>query len=102
MFQATEMLLYNHKMSAKEALECGFVNYLYKPEELQSKVWDKIEEVSQLPQRSITASKNLLRRTFQNDLKIANELELEALHRVWASEAYQTSVSNFSKKSSKL
>ncbi|XP_075979248.1 dodecenoyl-CoA delta-isomerase [Anticarsia gemmatalis] len=81
--KATEMLLCNHKMSAKEALDCGFVNYLYKPEDLQSKVWDKIVEVSKLPKHSVTATKKLLRDTVRSELLETNDKEMEELHTIW-------------------
>lgn len=81
LLQATEMLLFNHRMSAKEALECGFVNYLFKPDELQT-VWDRITEVSKLPKHSIAASKRLLRSNVK-DLLLVNEKELEELDRIW-------------------
>lgn len=77
------MLLYNHKMSAREALDCGFVNYVYKPEELQSKVWDKILEVSKLPLVSVSLTKKMLRSSLQDQLLMANDKEIEALHKVW-------------------
>lgn len=83
MFQATEMLLCNHKMSAKEALDCGFINYIYKPEDLQSKVWNKIVEVSKLPRTSVLATKKLLRGNIQTDLLKANEAEMEELSAIW-------------------
>ncbi|XP_004931504.1 enoyl-CoA delta isomerase 2, mitochondrial [Bombyx mandarina] len=81
--KAAEMLLYNHKMSAKEALDCGFINYIYKTEELQSKVWDKIVEVSKTPQHSLTITKKLLRNSYHNDLLSANAKEIEELNKIW-------------------
>lgn len=77
------MLLLNHKMSAREALECGFINYIYKPEELQSKVWDKIVEVSKLPKYTVAATKKLLRDTVRVELLKANEDEIEELNNIW-------------------
>lgn len=82
--QAAEMLLFNHKMSAKEALDWGFVNYLYKPEEIQSKVWDKIKEVSKLPTNSVSLSKKLLRGALQDELLSANKAEIHSLTEIWA------------------
>ncbi|XP_049874040.1 enoyl-CoA delta isomerase 2 [Pectinophora gossypiella] len=81
--KAAAMLMYNQKMSAKEALDCGFINYMYKPEELQSKVWDKIMEVSQFPQESITVTKNLMRRNLKDTLTKTNEMEMDELHKIW-------------------
>lgn len=82
--QAAEMLLFNHKMSAKEALDCGFVNYLYKPEEIQSKVWDKIIEVSQLPPHSVSLSKKFLKGVWQDELLKTNKAEMDGLTEIWS------------------
>ncbi|XP_011564063.2 enoyl-CoA delta isomerase 3, peroxisomal [Plutella xylostella] len=92
--KAIEMLLLNHKMSAQEALECGFVNYLFKPEELQSKVWDKIVEVSKLPKHSIKATKSLIRNNCKDLLQV-NDKELQALQNVWDSGEHLSSLQNF-------
>lgn len=73
------MLLFNHKMTAQEALEYGFVNYLYKPEELQSKVWNKIVEVSQFPQESVAITRSLMKRNLTDDLLKTNEMEIQEL-----------------------
>lgn len=100
------MLLFNHKMTAKEALECGFVNYLYKPEELQTKVWDKIMEVSKLPKMSLTNTKILIRSHIMDDLLKTNEKEIKELEKIWTSEEYINGLMEFvskrGNKSSKL
>ncbi|KPJ07194.1 Enoyl-CoA delta isomerase 2, mitochondrial [Papilio machaon] len=77
--KAAEMLLFNHKMSAKEALECGFINRVYKPEELERRAWDNINEISKLPANSILATKNLLRRVYYDDLLKTNDVEIAVL-----------------------
>lgn len=77
------MLLCNHRMTAKEALECGFINDIYKPEELQSKVWDKITEVSKLPPISVAATKKLLRDSVRQELLKANDIEIQELNSIW-------------------
>lgn len=81
--KAIEMLLCNYRLSAKEALEYGFVNYIYKPEEVQSKVWDKIVEVSKLPKHCITITKKLVRDAVREELLRANDKEIEELNAIW-------------------
>ncbi|KAJ8713516.1 hypothetical protein PYW07_013886 [Mythimna separata] len=41
--KALEMLLCNYRMPAAEALEYGFVNYIYKPEELQNELYELLQ-----------------------------------------------------------
>lgn len=100
--KAAEMLMYNHKMSAEEALNCGFVNYIYKPEEIQSKVWDKILEVSKLSLHSLSTTKKLMRKVIQDDLVKANERETEELNKIWSSGGYVNTVTQALSKKSKL
>lgn len=89
------MLLFNHKMSAKQALDYGFVNYLYKPNELPTKVWNKIVEVSQLPKTSLASSKQLVRSHIKDDLIEVNKKEIAALQKVWTSEEYLIKLTEF-------
>lgn len=72
-------------MSANEALQHGFVNDVYKPDEVQSKVWDKIKEVSKLPPHCVQVTKTLIRNNVQDELLRANEKEIEALEQIWKS-----------------
>ncbi|XP_063825240.1 enoyl-CoA delta isomerase 3, peroxisomal-like [Ostrinia nubilalis] len=73
--KALEMLLFNYKMPAIEALQCGFVNELYKPEELQHKVWDKIIEVTNMKRESLIESKKLIRGQIKDHLLEINDKE---------------------------
>lgn len=92
------MLIMNYKMSASEALQYGFVNYVYKPDEVQMQVWDKIEEVSKLPPHCVQGTKSLFRSTMQDELLRTNEKEIEALEQDWKSVAVKNG-NNFVKKS---
>lgn len=89
-------------MSAKEAFQCGFVNYLYKPQELQSKVWNKIIEVSKLPTNSLTATKKLIRGQIQDQLLKTNEKEMNELNNIWSSNNNRNNIVNVINKKSKL
>ncbi|XP_052741845.1 enoyl-CoA delta isomerase 3, peroxisomal [Bicyclus anynana] len=80
--KAMDLLMLNYKMPAKEAAECGLVSYLYKPEELQNKVWDKITEISELAEHSVLMTKSLMRRTYTEDLLRTNSIEIEELKKI--------------------
>lgn len=82
------MLLCNHRMSAEEALKCGFINYIYKPDDLQLEVWNKIEEVSKLPRHSVVVTKKLMRDSVRAELLKANDVELKALNAIWESGSF--------------
>ncbi|KAJ0178264.1 hypothetical protein K1T71_006087 [Dendrolimus kikuchii] len=87
--KATEMLICNYRMSAKEALECGLINCIYKPEELQTNVWNRILEVSKLPIHSISTTKKLIRKAVKDDLLQAYEREMEELNKIWTTKFFR-------------
>lgn len=83
--KASEMLLFNHKMSSLEALKTGFVSEIFKSSELESKIWPRLENYSQLSQSSMMETKALIKR---NELEILNRVNKEegaALTARWTS-----------------
>ncbi|CAH2091105.1 unnamed protein product [Euphydryas editha] len=80
--KALDMLIRNHKMPAKEALECGLISYLYKHDELQKKAWNDIGEISNLPMDSVQTTKRLIRRVNMEELIKANVLEMKEIERL--------------------
>ncbi|XP_039755527.1 enoyl-CoA delta isomerase 3, peroxisomal [Pararge aegeria] len=80
--KAMELLLLNYKMPASEALQCGLISYLYKAEELQDKAWEKIKEISCLPENSVLTTKNLMKRTYLEDLLKTNTIEMKELRKI--------------------
>jgi peroxisomal 3,2-trans-enoyl-CoA isomerase len=55
---ASQMILFNQKLSAIEAEKYGLVGSVYSDHEL---VWKQIEEYSKLPKLSLKYSKQLIR-----------------------------------------
>ncbi|XP_073947153.1 enoyl-CoA delta isomerase 3, peroxisomal-like [Choristoneura fumiferana] len=82
--KALELLLFNQKMNAQEALDNGFVNYLYKPEDIQTKVWDKLMEISNVSDYLLTTTKRLMRGPIQDKLIKVNDEEIALLSKAWA------------------
>lgn len=85
-------------MPASEALQYGFVNYVYKPDEVQREVWDRIEEVSKLPAHCVQTTKTLMRSAIQDELLKVNEKEIEALEQIWKT-GFVVTKNSFAKKS---
>ncbi|CAG9793891.1 unnamed protein product [Diatraea saccharalis] len=80
--KALDMLLFNYKMSAKEALQCGFVNDIFKQEDLQQNVWNKLRDVTNLRCEILIANKKLIRGHIRDKLLEINEIELTALRKI--------------------
>lgn len=94
------MLLLNHKLSASEALQFGFVSEVWSGNELETKIWPRIESYSKLPKDSVRVSKDLMKRFDTTALLAANENELAALReRASSAEAMEAILSFMSRKS---
>ncbi|CAO1410300.1 unnamed protein product [Diamesa tonsa] len=91
--KASEMLLLNHKMSAMEALQFNFVSKVYKNEQ---EVWEKLEQLTQLPIGSIIASKKLICKFTLKDLRAANDYECASLLERFETEEAMMAMINFS------
>ncbi|XP_047993795.1 enoyl-CoA delta isomerase 2 [Leguminivora glycinivorella] len=83
--KALEMLVFNQKMNAKEALNYGLVNCVYKPEEVQTKVWNKLVEMSNVSNDLLTTTKRLMRSSIQDKLLKVNDEEIRLLNEAWSS-----------------
>lgn len=84
------MLQLNHKMTAKEALSFGFVASVYKNEK---EVWQKLNQITELPLGSILTNKMLMRKFTLNELEKANLNEAEQLvERMQSEEAFMAMV----------
>lgn len=97
--KASEMLLLNHKMTAKEALKFNFVSKLYDPKK-ENEIWKEIYQLSELPVQSIKITKGLMKKYDLKVLEEVNNMEATALiERFQSDEAIQAIISFNSKKS---
>jgi len=84
--KASEMLLFNAKLSASEACHLGLVSHVFPDEEFQTKVWDKINGMAKLPKGSLRYSKELIRPEAERlRLKAVNRAECDRLIERWQS-----------------
>lgn len=83
--KASEMLLFNHKMGAEEALKTGLISEIFKSCELETKIWPRLENYSKLSQSSMMATKALIKRNELEILNRVNKEEGEALNKRWTS-----------------
>lgn len=94
------MLSLNHKLTAQEALQFGFVAALY---ENEREVWNRLEQVGKLPLASIVANKSLLRRFTMAELTAANKNEINCLiERITSEEAFEAMMNFQMARKSKL
>lgn len=96
--KANEMLQLNHKLTAQEAYNFGFVAAVYKD---VSEVWKKLEQISDLPIGSIIANKKLTRKFTIEELEKANYAEADALSERFGSEEALMAMMNFQSRRAK-
>lgn len=82
--KASEMLMFNHKLSAKEALQFGFIAEIFEPNAIES-IWTKIEKFGELPVNSVAACRKLIQTFDQDILEQVNLNENEELTKRWKS-----------------
>lgn len=90
--KANEMLMLNHKMSAREALSFGFVAQVYQNEQ---EVWEKLKQIEKLPLGSIIANKKLTRKFTIHELENANLSEFEELEKRMTTEEAMMAMISF-------
>lgn len=100
--KASEMLLLNHKMSAKEALQFNFVSEVFTSSELTTKVWPRIETFATLPKNSMKVSKMLMKKFDLDKLEKACDDEMVELYKCQDSDEFMNAVISFMNRKSKL
>lgn len=96
------MLLLNHKMFADEALKFNFISEIFNANELNTKIWPKIEKFSELPKGSMKACKRLSQEPEIQRLLDVCEMEMDELAQRQVSEEAINSMMNFINRKSKL
>eukprot|EP00079_Xenopus_tropicalis_P026159 XP_012819854.1 PREDICTED: enoyl-CoA delta isomerase 2, mitochondrial isoform X2 [Xenopus tropicalis] len=100
--KATEMLLFNKKLTAQEACNLGLVAEVFPDSSFQKEVWERIKDYSTLPKNSLAFSKQLIRVNEKEKLHAVNIQECERLKERWLSEECMNAIISFFQKRAKL
>ncbi|KAH8371105.1 hypothetical protein KR093_006239 [Drosophila rubida] len=100
--KATEMLVLNEKLSADEAYHYHLVSRIYKLSELDTVVWPKIHEFSELPPNTMKTCKRLIHSPLREKLEKANIEECEAVYNNMFQDEFYQAITNFLTRKSKL
>ncbi|THD25250.1 Enoyl-CoA delta isomerase 2 mitochondrial [Fasciola hepatica] len=98
--RANDMLLFNRKLTAQEALEWGLVNRMFPANEFSSSCDRLLQEMAQLPSETLRFSKEIMRARDRDVLHAVNERECERLAERWTSQECMQAVSQFFKRTS--
>ncbi|KAL6097452.1 eci2 [Pungitius sinensis] len=93
--KASEMLLFNKKLSAVQACELGLVTEVFPDSSFQSEVWTRLKAYAKLPPNSLSLSKQLIRSTEKTLLHQVNDAEVERLMERWTSDECFNAVMSF-------
>ncbi|XP_026570816.1 enoyl-CoA delta isomerase 2, mitochondrial isoform X2 [Pseudonaja textilis] len=100
--KATEMLLFNKKLTAAEACSQGLVAEVFPDSTFQKEVWARLKAYANLPKKTLAISKQLIRNMEKEKLYEVNSQECECLMERWLSEECMQAVMSFMQKKSKL
>uniref|UniRef100_A0A3B4ZY24 Enoyl-CoA delta isomerase 2 n=1 Tax=Stegastes partitus TaxID=144197 RepID=A0A3B4ZY24_9TELE len=100
--KATEMLLFNKKLTAAQASELGLVTEVFPDSSFQSEVWTRLKAYAQLPPNSLALSKQLIRSVEKERLHAVNDAEVELLMERWVSDECFNAVMSFFQAKAKL
>jgi Delta3-Delta2-enoyl-CoA isomerase len=93
--KASEILIFNRKLTAQEAYERNLINEVIPHVNFQQEVWKKVEDFSKLPRQSFLTSRNLIRETDRNLFRQVNKRECDLLMERWSSEEFMQAIMEF-------
>uniref|UniRef100_A0A3P9KLI7 Enoyl-CoA delta isomerase 2 n=1 Tax=Oryzias latipes TaxID=8090 RepID=A0A3P9KLI7_ORYLA len=100
--KASEMLLFNKKLTAAQACSLGLVTEVFPDSSFQSEVWSRLKAYAQLPRNSLALSKQLIRSIEKEHLYAVNDAEVERLMERWMSDECFNAIMSFFQAKAKL
>ncbi|XP_030624598.1 enoyl-CoA delta isomerase 2 isoform X2 [Chanos chanos] len=100
--KASEMLLFNKKLTATQAREQGLVTEVFPDTSFQSEVWARLKAYAKLPRNSLALSKQLIRGMERERLHTVNDQEVERLVERWLSDECMQAIMSFFQAKAKL
>lgn len=100
--KASEMLLFNKKLTAAQACELGLVTEVFPDSSFQSEVWTRLKAYAKLPPNSLSLSKQLIRSVEKERLHAVNDAEVKLLTERWTSDECFNAIMNFFQAKAKL
>lgn len=95
---ASEMLIFNKKITAAEAKQGRLVAEVFPDDRLQAEVWPKLQQLAKLPKLSLVYGKELVRNLEKDVLIQANKAECERLEERWLSDDCMNAIAAFFKR----
>lgn len=100
--KASEMLLFNKKLTAAQACEVRLVTEVFPDSSFQTEVWTRLKAYAKLPPNSLSLSKQLIRSVEKERLHAVNDAEVKLLTERWTSDECFNAIMNFFQAKAKL
>lgn len=100
--KATDILMFNRKLSAKEALDCNLVSQVFPADTFEKISLEKVKEFSKLPPQSMMYQKDLVKSIDREKLLEVNKSECVRLVERWQSQECMQAIIDFFSRKSKL
>ncbi|XP_077411203.1 enoyl-CoA delta isomerase 2 isoform X2 [Vanacampus margaritifer] len=100
--KASEMLLFNKKLTAFQACQQGLITEVFPDSSFHTEVWSRLKNYAKLPPNSLALSKQLIRSVEKERLHAVNDAEVERLIERWMSEECFNAVMSFFQAKAKL
>ncbi|KAM9839513.1 enoyl-CoA delta isomerase 2 [Aulostomus maculatus] len=100
--KASEMLLFNKKVTAVQACELGLVTEVFPDSSFQTEAWRRLRSYASFPRNSLALSKQLIRSMERERLHAVNDAEVDRLIERWTSDECFNAVMSFFQAKAKL
>ncbi|XP_008306282.1 enoyl-CoA delta isomerase 2 [Cynoglossus semilaevis] len=100
--KASEVLLFNKKLTAVQACELGLVTEVFPDSSFQTEVWRRLKAYAKLPPNSLKLSKQLIRSEEKARLHAVNDAEVNLLRERWTSDECANAIMSFFMSKAKL
>uniref|UniRef100_UPI00358F13AA enoyl-CoA delta isomerase 2 isoform X1 n=2 Tax=Myxine glutinosa TaxID=7769 RepID=UPI00358F13AA len=101
--KASELLLFNKKISAREAYDLNLVTEVFPTNTFEREAWHRLQNYATLPNKALHLSRQLLHQLKRETLHKTNEAECQLLKQMWLSPECASAIATFfQRKTSKL
>jgi Delta3-Delta2-enoyl-CoA isomerase len=100
--KATEILIFDRKITSREAYDWGLVSRLLSQQNFNKETWTLVENYSKLPKETCKAIRRFMKEINETDLRIINKKECDFIMEQWKSDEFMQAIMNFFKNKSKL
>uniref|UniRef100_A0A8C4QPI8 Enoyl-CoA delta isomerase 2 n=1 Tax=Eptatretus burgeri TaxID=7764 RepID=A0A8C4QPI8_EPTBU len=93
--KGSELLLFNKKISAREAYNLNLVTEVFPTNTFEHEAWHRLQKYATLPNKALHLSRQLIRQLERETLHKTNEAECQLLKELWLSPDCASAIATF-------